>query len=113
MAESMARPRKHDSEQRKFEDLGKRNLAGLEASGWRVTRIIPPGMVGNTLPLTDVEERWESDQYGIYLVVVSDDPIMGKSSYEVTSFTPGEPDPLLFQLPADYKVVDHCQIATK
>jgi len=95
---------KHDSQ--KVEDLGQRNIAGLEASGMRITRTSPPGMAGNSLPLAYVEERWVSDQYGIILLDINDDPFLGKSTYEVTDFTRAEPDASLFQPPADYKIED-------
>lgn len=93
---------KHDSQQ--VEDLGRRNINGLEASGMRITRTSPEGMVGNLRPLSYVEEKWVSDQYGIILLDIKDDPIWGKSTYEVTSFARGEPDSSLFQPPADYKM---------
>jgi hypothetical protein len=93
---------KHDSQQ--VEDLGQRTIAGLAASGFRVTVTSPVGMVGNSLPLTFVHEEWISDQYRIVVLEIKDDPIYGKSTYEVTSFTPGEPDASLFQPPADYEV---------
>jgi hypothetical protein len=90
--------------QYKVEDLGKRNIAGLGASGMRITRILAVGMEGNSLPLTHVEEKWVSDDYGIILLDIQDDPMFGRSTYEVTDFTPGEPEASLFQLPADYKI---------
>jgi hypothetical protein len=88
----------------KVEDLGKRIIAGLESSGMRITRTVPSGMLGNSLPLTYIEEKWVSDDYRIILLDISDDPVLGKSTYEVTSFTPSEPDPSLFQPPADYEI---------
>ena len=93
---------KHDSYQ--VEDLGKRNIARIAASGIRITRTSPAGMVGNSLPLTYVEEKWVSDQYGVIVLDIKDDPVFGKSTYEVNDFTPGEPDASLFQPPADYKI---------
>jgi hypothetical protein len=93
---------KHDSQ--KVEDLGKRDIAGLEASGMRITRTSPAGMQGNSLPLIYVEEKWVSDEYGMILLDTNDDPIFGKSTYEVTDFATGEPDASLFQPPADYKI---------
>ena len=88
----------------KVEDLGKRDIAGLEASGMRITRTQPAGAWGNLLPLVHVEEKWVSDQYSMILKDIIDDPILGSSTYEVTNFTVGEPDASLFQPPADYEV---------
>jgi hypothetical protein len=92
---------KHDSQQ--IEDLGRRNINGLEASGMRITRTSPAGMAGNLLSLAYVEEKWVSDQYGIILLDIKDDPIWGKSTYEVTNFTRAEPDASLFQPPLTTK----------
>lgn len=101
-AYSVSTQAKHPTQ--KVEDLGKRTIAGLEASGMRITRTSPAGMAGNTLPLAYVEEKWVSDQYRIVLLRINDDPLLGKSTYEVTSFIPGEPDVSLFQPPADYTI---------
>lgn len=111
MAQSASRFSERDSPKTKrdsyqVEDLGKRNIAGLEASGMRITRTTPSGMQGNSQPLTYVEEKWISDQYGIILLDIKDDPIFGKATYEVTNFTRAEPDASLFQPPADYKIED-------
>jgi hypothetical protein len=38
------------------------------------------------------------------LLDIKDDPFFGKSTYEVTSFTAGEPDASLFQVPAGYTI---------
>jgi len=97
---------KRHSQQSKVEDLGKRNIAGLEASGLKITRTWPAGAEGNSLPLVYVEEEWVSDRYGVILLDIKDDPIFGKSTYEVTNYAPTEPDASLFQPPADYKIED-------
>ena len=68
----------------------------------RTTRTVPAGTRGNSLPLIYVEETWISDQYGMILRSIHDDPVLGKSTYEVTNFVPGEPDTSLFHPPADY-----------
>jgi len=91
-------------DQYKVEDLGKREIVGLEASGMRITRTQPAGAWGNSLPLIYVEEKWVSDQYSMILKDIMDDPVLGSSTYEVTNFTAGEPDASLFQPPADYEV---------
>lgn len=108
----------HDPEakshiQYKVEDLGKRTIAGLEASGMRITKTFPAGILNNTSsaglpinqrPFTEVEERWTSDEYRMILLDITNNEATGISSYEVTSFTPGEPDASLFQPPANYEL---------
>jgi hypothetical protein len=92
------------TEEVNVEDLGQRSISGLGASGMRVTRTVPAGTQGNSLPLAYVEEKWVSDAYGMVLLDIKDDPFFGKSTYEVTSFTAGEPDASLFQVPAGYTI---------
>jgi hypothetical protein len=92
------------TEEVNVEDLGQRSISGLGASGMRVTRTVPAGTQGNSLPLAYVEEKWVSDAYGMVLLDIQDDPLYGKSTYEVTSFTAGEPDASLFQVPAGYTI---------
>jgi hypothetical protein len=88
----------------RVEDLGQRTISGLGASGFRTTRTTAAGAEGNSLPLAYVEEKWVSDAYGFILLDINDDPVLGKSTYEVTNFTPGEPDASLFQVPAGYAI---------
>jgi hypothetical protein len=86
--------------QTKAEDLGNRMIVGLEARGIRITTTYPVGIIGNAQPITSVEERWLSEEFRIMLLDTIDSSLFGKSSYEVTKFTLGEPDPALFQAPA-------------
>jgi hypothetical protein len=41
---------------------------------------------------------------GINVRQVNDDPLMGKTTRELVSFSQGEPDASMFQPPADYEV---------
>ena len=45
-----------------------------------------------------------SDQYRIILMDVTSKQATGIRSYEVTSFTPGEPDASLFQPPPNFEI---------
>lgn len=87
------------------EKLGRRNIAGLDASGMRTTRTVAAGVEGNSMPLVFVDEVWISDQYGLVVRSAHDNPLFGKSTYEVTDFAAGEPDASAFRPPADYVVV--------
>jgi VCBS repeat-containing protein len=86
------------------EDLGVRTIAGIEAKGTRTTGTIPAGDQGNDRPLTIVTDNWMSTQYDIPLLTITNDPRTGKRTDEVTEFQPGEPDPVLFQIPKGYTV---------
>jgi hypothetical protein len=86
------------------EDLGAKNIAGANAKGMRITRVIAAGRDGNDQPITTVFETWMSTEYAVVLISVSDDPRYGTTTHEVTEFTPGEPDAALFRVPEGYTV---------
>ncbi len=86
------------------EDLGEQLVEGLLASGTRTTTVIPAGAIGNEQPLRIVSEEWVSKDLGIQVVTKFSDPRTGETTYRVTNINRAEPDPTLFQLPADYKV---------
>ena len=89
------------------EDLGTRTIAGMEATGMRMTEIIPAGFVGNDMPLKVMHETWTNPQNHATLLSIDDDPrTFGRRTWEVESLTVGPPDPALFTPPADYKVWD-------
>lgn len=93
------------SQHPKTESLGTDVIQGLTVRGTRVTFTTPIGEVGNDQPLVRTTENWQSEEYGITVRSISDDPRQGKTTRELISFTPGEPDPTLFQPPQGYEVV--------
>jgi len=95
-------------EKPKMEDLGTQTFEGVEAQGHRTTRTIPVSEIGNSDALVRVDEVWFSTTpglSGINMRQVVDDPQAGKSTRELVKFTPGEPDPALFQAPQDFELV--------
>ena len=52
-----------------------------------------------------VNERWYSDDLQMLVKTVNSDPRFGDNTYEFTNVSRGEPDPALFQIPADYKII--------
>lgn len=87
------------------EKLGTDVVQGLTVRGTRTTFTTPVGEVGNDQPLVETRENWFSDEYRLEARSVSDNPRQGKTTRELTGFTPGEPDPSLFQPPQGYEVV--------
>jgi hypothetical protein len=87
------------------ENLGTDVIQGLTVRGTRTTFTTAIGEVGNDQPLVETRENWFSDEYRLEVRSVSDDPRRGKTTRELTGFTPGEPDPSLFQPPPGYEVV--------
>jgi hypothetical protein len=87
----------------KVEKLDGKTIAGVYATGRRVTRIRPPGTIGNDKPVVSVAERWVSPDIKILLESASVDP-RETETREVTRLDRGEPDPKVFSVPSDYTV---------
>ena len=89
-----------------WEELGTRNILGMDTVGVRETTITNAGALGNDQPLTSFSEYWHSQQLGLNLLSVRSSPFFGKQTFTITELTASEPDPELFQLPAGFKVND-------
>ncbi len=94
------------------ENLGTKNIAGVEASGTRTTRTIPPGEEGNDLPLITIDDRWEARNLRLVLLQTQEHPRSGKWTSEVIGLTRGEPDPALFAPPEGYRVEEQKTVTT-
>jgi hypothetical protein len=90
----------------KHEELGAQSLNGVLATGTRNTLTIPQGQIGNNRDIHVVNERWYSDELQMLVMTVNSDPRFGENTYEFTNVSRDEPDASLFQIPADYDVVD-------
>ena len=90
----------------KREDLGASNMAGVPVTGSRTTTVIPAGTMGNDRDITITEERWYSPDLKMNIMTKHSDPRMGETVFQVNNLTRMNPDPSLFQVPADYQVKD-------
>jgi hypothetical protein len=93
---------KYDS---RTEELGSRNIEGVEAEGTRTTTTIPADAIGNERPIEIVYERWHSKELGLIVMSKHSDPRFGEQTYRLTNIVRTEPDPSLFTLPTGYKVL--------
>jgi hypothetical protein len=89
-----------------WEDLGSRNIAGIDTVGTRETTTTYAGIMGNDQPPTSISEYWHSEQLGINLLSIRSSPFFGKQTFTITELGTTEPDPQLFQLPVGFKVND-------
>jgi hypothetical protein len=89
-----------------WEDLGKRNIAGVNTVGIRETTTVNVGVMGNDEPLSGVREYWHSDELGVNLLSIRTGPMVGKQNFTITEITLGDPDVQLFALPGGFKVND-------
>jgi hypothetical protein len=87
-------------------DLGVQTVEGVPAQGTRITRTIEAGQIGNALPLVITTETWYSPDLKVLVTSKSSDPRIGDTTYKLTNIQRAEPDPSLFQVPADYTVRD-------
>ena len=86
------------------EDLGTKNIEGVDCTGTRRTITIPAGEVGNEKPISIVTETWFAPAIGAMVQSSTDDPRWGKTTYQLTNVQLGEPAQSLFEPPADFKV---------
>jgi hypothetical protein len=87
----------------KVEKLDGKEIAGVYAEGRRVTRVRPPGTIGNDKPVISEAERWVSPDLKIMLLQWTKDP-RESDTRQVTSLDRSEPNPQLFQVPPDFSV---------
>jgi hypothetical protein len=87
-----------------LEDLGTQNLGGVTAGGQRTTLTIPAGDIGNDRPIHVVGETWYSNDLQLVVKSSNSDPRFGDTTYSLTNINRAEPDPTLFQIPADYAI---------
>jgi hypothetical protein len=85
-------------------DLGTQTIDGVVAKGTKITHTIPAGEMGNDLPIVITTETWSSADLKVLVMSKSIDPRMGETTYELTNLSRSEPDPALFQIPADYAI---------
>ncbi|HTY61260.1 MAG TPA: hypothetical protein VMG30_03280 [Acidobacteriota bacterium] len=88
------------------EALGDKIVNGVETVGTRETSTINASAFGNNNPIVVVKEFWYSPVLGINVIEKRQDPRFGDQSFAVSDITLGEPDMRLFQMPANFKVVD-------
>ena len=88
------------------ENLGEQSIDGIQATGTRVTTTIPSGQMGNEQPITVTSERWYSSQLKAVVMTKHNDPWAGELKTQFTDVNNSEPDPSLFTVPSDYRIVD-------
>lgn len=87
------------------ESLGTQAVNGVAAQGTRTTMTIAAGQIGNDRPIQVVSERWFSTDLQMLVKSSNSDPRFGETTYNLTSINQAAPDPSLFQIPADYTVL--------
>jgi hypothetical protein len=88
------------------EDLGSQMMDGITVTGTRTTRVIPSGQIGNDAPISIATEVWTSQELKTIVSSKRSDPRMGVDTFQLSNISRTEPDPLLFTVPPDFKIVD-------
>jgi hypothetical protein len=89
------------------ESLSAMMLEGFAVIGTRRTRATEAGTAKSALP-NIVTESWFSKELKVDLLVTRQAQSVSRTT-KLTNITPGEPDPTVFQIPADYTVRDNSQ----
>ncbi|MGH9836976.1 MAG: hypothetical protein ACREBD_00710 [Blastocatellia bacterium] len=95
------------------ESLGAQTVEGVQAEGTRITFTIPAGKIGNERPIVTVNERWYSPELQAVVMSKNSDPRSGETTYRLTNINRSEPDPSLFQVPADYTIKENTFSSSK
>ncbi len=88
------------------ENLGTMFMEGVAVDGTRTTVTIPAGQIGNERPIAIVSERWFSPDLNVLVMSRQSDPRFGETTYRLTNVTRVDPPPQLFEIPADFQIVD-------
>ncbi|MEK6279897.1 MAG: energy transducer TonB [Acidobacteriota bacterium] len=104
MAMGMTSPRGRNT---RTESLGKQNIGGVEAEGTRTTVTIPAGEIGNERAIEIISERWDSPELQVIVMTRHSDPRYGENTYQLTNINRSEPSRDLFEVPANYTVIEN------
>lgn len=96
----------NDSGPSQTESLGDQTIAGVRATGTKITTTIPAGKMGNDQPINIVSERWYSPDLQATVMTKHSDPWAGQLTTQFSNINTAEPDPSLFTVPSDYKIVE-------
>lgn len=88
------------------ESLGTRQIEGVKATGRKSTSTIPTGQIGNDRPIVITDERWESPELKQIVLSRFHDPRTGDVEFQLTNINRREPPADLFQVPADYTILE-------
>lgn len=84
------------------DSLGQKSFGSLTAIGTRETVTISQGVIGNDKPLNLIRDFWYSPDLKTNLQVIRTDPRDGVVTITLNVQSRGEPDPLIFTIPAGY-----------
>jgi len=90
----------------KSQSLGTEVIEGLNCEHLLTTQTIPTGAIGNEQPIVVTSETWAAPELHLLVMRKHNDPRFGETIYKLTNITRGDPDPSLFTIPGNFKVID-------
>lgn len=84
----------------KRESLGTQIMEGVAVQGTRETRTVPAGTFGNEQAFDIASEAWYSADLHLAVLRKIRDPRVGETVWRLSDLKRSEPDPSLFQIPA-------------
>lgn len=93
------------------EDLGTQVMEDVAVHGARITRTVPAASSGTGQPVVVTDEYWYSDDLHLNMLIKHSDPRTGEQTITITQLKRGDPDPQMFKVPSDYKLVDETPVA--
>ena len=84
------------------EPLGTKRIAGVDATGRRITIVVPPGYRRNDQWTEIVDERWESAELQLLIQSRHSDS-RSTIEYRLSNIRRTEPPAHLFEMPTDYR----------
>lgn len=90
------------------EDLGHQDIEGFDAQGVRTTRPSHALLNGEGTAPSFTTETWCSEELGVMLLQLTlpTGSSQTRTEHKLIKIVPGEPDPALFQIPPDYRIVE-------
>jgi hypothetical protein len=86
--------------------LGQKVVNGLNATGCRIVRTIPAGVLGNEKPITSTTDQWVSSELGMTVQLSETSSLGGSITMNLEQTVLAEPDASLFAVPANYKTAE-------
>jgi hypothetical protein len=88
------------------ENLGEERILGFRVHGTRVITTLLAGEIGNDRPIDIISEQWYSPDLELVMRSMHSDPWGGEFTTTVTRVSRGDQPASLFEIPAQYKIVD-------
>lgn len=88
------------------ESLGQNTIDGVRVEGTAYTTTYPANMFGNELPIVVQKTIWYAPELQMMVRSEEKDPRMGTVTYTMEILSVEEPDPALFEVPADYRIIE-------